>query len=229
MTKEQREKHNAFSRAWGKANPERRRAIKKRWYEKNKEKLHAARRAYRAANREKLDAANRAWAKANPDMVAIARVRQRIKRMNAKISGHLRYHYKISAEDYNSVLELQSGACAICGGRQEGYARTKRLFVDHDHGNGMLRALLCHHCNAGLGYFKESAALFGRALAYLEAFNGIDEKDWPSRVRQVLERLPKEGGEVRGNEGVCESRSIAGSAGENDQSFVVAEKPRAVA
>lgn len=154
---------------WAKRNPEKNRAIKRRWYEKNKERVHAERRAYRAANREKLDAAKRAWEKANPELVSMQRARRRVKAMNARLNGDLRYHYDITLERYEQILKQQGGVCAICK-KLEVTARTKRLVVDHDHKTGKIRGLLCHRCNCGLGYFKDDRSLIALAIEYLQEY-----------------------------------------------------------
>lgn len=52
----------------------------------------------------------------------------------------------------NAIAELfffQCGLCAVC--RQ----RDKNLVVDHDHGSGLIRGILCYGCNS-----KESKASF---------------------------------------------------------------------
>lgn len=197
------------NRRWAKANPERVKAIKKRWYARNKEKVHAERRAYRDANRQKLDAAKRAWEKANPEMVAMQAARKRLKSMNAKINIGLRHHYDVTLGAYEEILRLQGGVCAICNGRPS-TKRSSRLFVDHDHKTGRVRALLCYRCNAGLGYFLESPANFRRAIAYLEGFNVCNEKDWPARVRSVLGRLPEKGSEAGRYEGLAKVIATTG-------------------
>ena len=53
--------------------------------------------------------------------------------------------YKLSAEQYLAILELQAGACAICRG-----TRPYALHVDHDHRTGRVRGLLCKVCNRRL-------------------------------------------------------------------------------
>jgi hypothetical protein len=51
-----------------------------------------------------------------------------------------------TAQDYDRLLVLQGGVCATC--RQP--SKTKRLAIDHDHGTGLVRGLLCpgeYGCN----------------------------------------------------------------------------------
>jgi hypothetical protein len=70
------------------------------------------------------------------------------------------WRYGISEEDFHALLTEQDGRGAIC--RQ---VMTKP-HIDHSHKTGEIRGLLCFHCNAGLGHFKDSPALMRRALAY---------------------------------------------------------------
>jgi hypothetical protein len=43
----------------------------------------------------------------------------------------------------------------------------ERLVVDHNHKTGMIRGLLCHRCNTGLGHFEEKIDLLHNAIEYL--------------------------------------------------------------
>ena len=54
--------------------------------------------------------------------------------------------YGLTAEEYDALLELQGGRCAICRARPI----SKRLAVDHDHGSSLVRGLLCSRCNHDL-------------------------------------------------------------------------------
>jgi len=54
--------------------------------------------------------------------------------------------YGLSTHEYDELLASQGGKCAICRGRP----KSKRLAVDHDHGTGAVRGLLCSRCNHDL-------------------------------------------------------------------------------
>jgi hypothetical protein len=86
-------------------------------------------------------------------------------------SRNLAMSYDIRIEDYNRMLAEQNGLCAICGKPPSGKrnSRTIHLAVDHDHISGHVRKLLCSHCNAGIGGFKDSVELLRAAIAYIES------------------------------------------------------------
>lgn len=83
----------------------------------------------------------------------------------------LQYHFKLSVEDYNHMLEEQGWGCGICNKPPNG----KQLAVDHDHAccdgsrscGECVRGLLCSGCNRGL-YFVEKHSWRIPALAYLD-------------------------------------------------------------
>ena len=83
----------------------------------------------------------------------------------------LRRNYGITVEQYDALLVLQSGVCAICQRPERvlsGLKKSaKRLSVDHDHLTRRVRGLLCQKCNTALGSFEDDARLLHTALAYL--------------------------------------------------------------
>ncbi len=88
------------------------------------------------------------WASANPDK----RHRSRIK-----------CKYGIAPDEHDRMVIDQSGSCAVC---LEKF--TKRPAVDHCHGTGNVRALLCHNCNSALGMARENQNILRRLANYVD-------------------------------------------------------------
>lgn len=86
---------------------------------------------------------------------------------------HIKSMYGITMEEYNSILKSQNGGCYICGAKTAN-KRTKNLCVDHCHKTGKVRGLLCHHCNKGLGFFKDNLNLLRKAITYMEVYHQKD-------------------------------------------------------
>ncbi len=153
MTKEHK---TEYMRKYRAANP----GVDGTYRAKNREKLrdksrvyHAANRgktkAYYEANKEKLRECGKAWREANQEKIR---------------ENRLMRFYKMTLDEYNSMDQSQGGVCAICGkpNRNGG-----RLAVDHDHTTGVVRGLLCSHCNAGLGQFLDNEDVLASAISYL--------------------------------------------------------------
>jgi len=80
--------------------------------------------------------------------------------------------YGITLQQYDKMLKLQQGVCAVC--RRPPKAR--RLSVDHKHdkNNPIVRGALCHRCNYRLlGRGLDNAELHRAAAVYLDSnFDG---------------------------------------------------------
>ena len=83
---------------------------------------------------------------------------------------HLRRKYDISLEEYNEMLLLQGGNCAVCH-KEDAGGKHNVFCVDHDHVTGKVRELLCKDCNIVLGLVKDSPEHIGRLLAYIIKHN----------------------------------------------------------
>ena len=82
----------------------------------------------------------------------------------AKHEYRTRTTYGIDADTYNALFKLQDGRCAICRHRQN----DRRLAVDHHHGTGAVRGLLCSDCNHKvLGGAHDSILILTNAIYYL--------------------------------------------------------------
>lgn len=83
--------------------------------------------------------------------------------MKQQRASWLRTRYKLTPEQFETMLEQQKGRCGIC--KEE---RNERLCVDHDHETGEVRGLLCRQCNKALGGFRDSQELLLNAQIWLE-------------------------------------------------------------
>lgn len=82
--------------------------------------------------------------------------------------GQLKFKYNLSNEEYNRLVELQNGICAICNKVPNYNLRYNyQLVIDHDHENSSVRSLLCHKCNQALGLFKDNIETIKSAYEYL--------------------------------------------------------------
>jgi len=144
----QRARQRSTQRRWRVRNPD---DWRSRYYFDH-EAQKAKRRSWYAANSERHKLLCKQWRKENPEQA---------KRINR--NGHLKRTFGISIEEFARMAGAQGNACAIC-------RRTDaKLMVDHDHGTGGVRGLLCYSCNVALGHFRDDPALLESACRYLQA------------------------------------------------------------
>ncbi len=74
----------------------------------------------------------------------------------------------------------QNNLCAICEKPETAInyntGEVKNLCVDHNHETNNVRELLCHRCNAGIGYFKEDIEILKKSIEYLKRHSEIKEE-----------------------------------------------------
>lgn len=91
---------------------------------------------------------------------------------------HLRYAYKMTLGDYETLVEAQGGVCAICQCPETSTNRAgdvMRLAIDHDRTccpqaktcGRCIRGLLCRRCNQILGRLNEDVGLLSRMIDYV--------------------------------------------------------------
>lgn len=96
---------------------------------------------------------------------------------------YLKRVYGITLEEYEARLAAQGGVCMICRATPESH---DRIFnVDHDHGTGEVRGILCWNCNTGLGKFGENAETFLAGALYLATRGAIDRERWAVMVGEL--------------------------------------------
>ncbi len=112
---------------------------------------------WRTKNTEKYNKSQQNYSKANPEMRYGVQIKRR---------------YGCTLEQYNQMLINQKGACYICQSLHNPAKKKGRLYVDHCHKTGKVRALLCHHCNCMLGYAKDNIEVLLKAVEYLRKNEG---------------------------------------------------------
>jgi hypothetical protein len=76
-----------------------------------------------------------------------------------------------TAEAFDKEWEKQDGKCAICRIEMKRVGRgANGVQADHDHQSKKPRALVCHHCNTGMGAFGDSPERLEAAAAYIRSF-----------------------------------------------------------
>ena len=89
---------------------------------------------------------------------------------------HLRRTYVWRESIYDHVLLMQDGCCAICG-TDDPHHWSGKFMIDHDHGTGHPRGLLCFKCNAAIGQFQDNIDNLRNAINYLEYFGSTGNTD----------------------------------------------------
>lgn len=117
--------------------------------EKREKKLQYARDYYRA-NRDKMLKQMSAYHKSSKGRDTIRKRK-----------------FGISPEAYDALFEAQGGKCAVCSSVETG--SKNHWHTDHCHSTGVVRGILCHHCNVMLGMAKDNATTLMRAIEYLTA------------------------------------------------------------
>lgn len=77
----------------------------------------------------------------------------------------IRRKYGIGLVEFDEMLTMQGGGCAICGSTVNPDANS--LAVDHCHTTGRVRGILCGRCNKALGLLNDDPLLFEKAVIYL--------------------------------------------------------------
>ena len=78
-----------------------------------------------------------------------------------RMNTHFKRRYGIDYLIYEKLSLAQNGLCGLCK------SKPLKLEVDHNHETGVIRGLLCHKCNTGLGLIGDSMHSIGRIIRYL--------------------------------------------------------------
>jgi hypothetical protein len=172
------DKKKWYQKGYYQKHKERLKLQQKKYYQGHKKEVCAYQKKYRSENRNKIRKYQKVYGKAHIERYKELD-RERYKkdptkyrqtRIGYKTKYRFRHKYNMSVEDYNKMYSAQDGKCAIC--KKE----FTKLGVDHDHGSGYIRGLLCHKCNSGIGFLEENLVFLEGAIQYLLRNSGGEQQ-----------------------------------------------------
>lgn len=134
------------------------------WYLANKELVNQRAREHRTANPELARKhANAHYQKNRVHKVAVAKIW--IAKNKQKLAGYTRKsRYDITPQRFQQMWDEQKGLCSICE------IPLAPANLDHEHDTKKIRALLCGHCNRGLGHFRDNTEIMQKAIIYVKRY-----------------------------------------------------------
>jgi hypothetical protein len=145
-------KRTEYNRKWEAEHHEERKEYRRAQYAKDPRPTIARNKRFYYGHREQVLKRAKDFYAANPDVW--------LKR------------YGITSKDFETMLEKQNGACAVC-------KKKKKLCVDHDHETGKVRGLLCRACNTAIGNLGDSHEGLLNAAQYLTSSSeGFSDVHW---------------------------------------------------
>lgn len=151
---------------------------RRRYRERNRARINEQERIRKLARR----AQRKNWHSSSPEKRKEYYLRYRSKARTEVVEFEQRLQMKfgIGVSEYDAILAKQGYGCAICRSPHGGIHKRspdpakrpiQRLAVDHDHGTGLVRGLLCRKCNTALGLFDDDPRLLAQAIGYLGGKN----------------------------------------------------------
>lgn len=141
-----------YRRAWRLKNIEKVRECNRRSKLKNKEKIRLRRMAEYWKDPQKKLTYTRAWWARNS---------------HKRKEYAMRRVYNLDPSEFAAMLVRQNGVCAVC----EQSDPKRNLSIDHNHGTGRIRGLLCKKCNSAIGFAGDSPVILRKMAMYLEGEN----------------------------------------------------------
>lgn len=106
------------------------------------------------------------WRKANLARVAASMRACRKRNIERFRDYHRKMEYGLEYGEFQKKLNEQGGGCAICGETSPTKGRGG-FHVDHCKQSGVVRGILCHNCNIGIGNLQHNPDILRAALKYL--------------------------------------------------------------
>jgi hypothetical protein len=125
-------------------------------------------------NRDTKRIYNREYGQKNRDSIRENKRKYRTENVAALRVMRRNWVYGVTLEWYERKLVEQNYECPCCGfwfHTHEDANKNKKPQVDHDHKNGLPRALLCFPCNSALGAVNDSPEILRNLIEYIEPHN----------------------------------------------------------
>lgn len=108
----------------------------------------------------------RRWRERNPDKVKAYAEKAKYRGRALNQRYHLKSEFGLETPQIVVDMIAAQGGCAIC--HKPLAFPHKHTHVDHDPTKkNRVRGILCHHCNVGLGHFRDRPDLLKKAAEYL--------------------------------------------------------------
>ena len=124
----------------------------------------AASRAWYARNPTYSKEKAKAWREANPEVVKAYRVANRRK----SYLQEAQRKYGILPERFAELMATQGERCATCRKPFDWGDKQTKPHIDHCHGTGKVRGILCNRCNTVLGLVADNKTILTALAGYLE-------------------------------------------------------------
>lgn len=141
----------------------------------NKQRYQSNRDTYLEKNHERYKQRGAEYRKHNREKVVVLTPDEQLIWGKTSVK-HNTYHAWINRlkrkgldpDMYATLLKTQGFCCGICRAPTPG--RKGMWAVDHCHGTGQARGLLCHRCNLAIGLFADNPGLMRAAATYLDRY-----------------------------------------------------------
>jgi hypothetical protein len=135
-------------------------ARKAAWRASHREEIKAYNITYRAAHLAEGRVRTAAYRAAHPERIRECRAALYAANRDKMKDQKLARLYGLTRTEFLALGDT----CNACGARANG----KALAVDHDHGTGRVRGLLCLSCNIAMGMVKDDRARLLALVGYLD-------------------------------------------------------------
>lgn len=148
LTRKQKENRRRYELKY----PDRVRLSKLQWQQRNSNYG----KEYVLKNRDKVAKYKKEYYSNRREEIRLSVIARKMKLFNSNINI------------YTKLYKEQNGCCKICNTSEANKRLIDALFIDHDHTTGNFRGLICHRCNAMLGYAKDNVGILEKAVEYLK-------------------------------------------------------------